>query len=117
MKMEDHDWLDQRLAADNYLPDEGFTARVMERLPAKRTRPMRTREGILAVAAFAAICLAAVQVVPLFQNIQQFATHHPIQEMVLGLAGFLQQPMVLAGAGLGMTLLTVASIPLLRRWA
>jgi hypothetical protein len=117
MTMEDKDWLDRRLAADNYIPDEGFTARVVERLPAERASSFAARRCILAVAAFVAVCLAAAQVIPLFRALQQFVAHHSVAETLTGFISLTHQPFVLMGVGAGMTVLAFASIPLLRRWA
>lgn len=117
MTMEDQDWLDQRLAADNYIPDEGFTTRVVGGLGVERASSLAARRRILAVAAFVAICLAAAQIVPLFRALQQFVLHHSIAETLTGLIGLTHQPFVLVGLGTGLTVLAFASIPLLRRWA
>jgi hypothetical protein len=115
--MEDQDWLDRRLTADNYIPDEGFTARVMERLPVKQPQAVVLRQRILAASAFVAACLIALQIVPLFHTFEHLAAHHPITGLFLGLATLIQQPLILVAAAAGMTFVAVASIPLLRRWA
>jgi hypothetical protein len=117
MMMEDQDWLDRRLAAGHYVPDEGFTSRVVERLPDRRTRPVMARQWILAATAFLAICLAAAQIVPLFRDMQQFAAHHPVANQLLAIVDFAERPFVLFGIAASLTALAFASIPFLRRWA
>ena len=52
---EGSDWLDQRLREEaSYIDDDGFTARVMSRLPARGRPPQALRASILLlVSAFA----------------------------------------------------------------
>jgi hypothetical protein len=115
--MEDHDWLDQRMAVDAYVPDDGFTARVIERLPAKRPRAVVLRQRILAASVFLAVCLMALHVVPLVYNLEQFTAHHSPLEMFARVATFILQPVVQVRAAIAIVVLAFASIPLLRRWA
>jgi hypothetical protein len=115
--MENLDWLDERLAVDRYIPDDGFTARVVSRLPERRSMAVIVRRRILFVSVFLAVCLGAVQVVPLVLTVERFlALHSPIEAFVR-LAAFAEQPFVLVCAAAGIIALSFASIPLLRRWA
>ena len=116
MTMEDQDWLDRRLAVDKYIPDEGFTARVIDRLPAQQSRSLVMRCRILAAAAFLAVCLVAVQIGPLFHSIRQLMADHSVAEIFGLVATIAQRPVFLFSVAAGMTILAVASIPLLRRW-
>ncbi len=115
--MDDQDWLEQRLAIDKYIPDDGFTAGVIDRLPAPQARPMVARRLILVASAFTAVCLAAVLIMPLFHTIQEFTARRPVAGIFLGLTSLIQKPAFLISAAVGMTALAFASIPLLRRWA
>ncbi len=74
MKMEDHDWLDQRLASsEKYVADDGFAAKVAERLPQRRARAAVLRGWILFASIFAAVCLGALQIVPLVRDFERLA--------------------------------------------
>ena len=50
------DWLDARLQEDQYLPDDGFTARVMQRLPA--SSPLDERRRLLLFTPFLVLASA-----------------------------------------------------------
>ncbi len=117
MNMDDQDWLDRQLAADNYIPDQGFTAGVVERLVTDRANSLAARRRILTAAAFVAFCLAAAQIMPLFRSLEHFAAHHSITEIFADVASLTHQPFFVVSIGAGMTVLALASIPLLRRWA
>jgi len=55
----DHDWLDHILSADDdYIADDGFTARVMSALPAPVALPKWRKPAVAAVWGVAAVGLA-----------------------------------------------------------
>jgi hypothetical protein len=118
MQNEDRDWLEDRMAMNNYIPDDGFTARVVERLPKTRSQPMASlRWRILFVSAFLAFCLIVVQIVPLVSGLDQLGWHYsfaPSLGPVLG--SWVRQPTVILGGAGCVVLLAFASIPFLRRW-
>ncbi len=117
MLMDNHDWLDERLAADSYIPDDGFTARVVRRLPARSTRAEVQRRRILMISAFVAFCLVAVQLVPLFDSARQFLIHHSPVDLLGEMIELAQRPAVVLRAAAAMAVLALVSIPFLRRWA
>jgi hypothetical protein len=115
--LQEKDWLDQRLAATAYLPDDGFTVRVVEKLPHRPRRAFSRRTFILFVATFAAICLVASQLIPLFQAAVGLVAEGSLDHLVAVIGKSLQQPAVLLGCGGGMALLTLGAYPLLKRLA
>ena len=117
MQNEDRDWLDQRMALNNYIPDDGFTARVVGRLPKARAHAMAApRRRILFVSAFLAFCLVLVQIVPLVRGIDQLASHFSLAWPLAHFLGLVRQPAVLLAAAGGVIVLGFASVPFLRRW-
>ncbi len=55
----DHDWLDHILSADDdYIADDGFTARVMSALPAPAALPKWRKPAVAALWGVAAVGLA-----------------------------------------------------------
>jgi hypothetical protein len=116
MHMDDKDWLDQRLEAGTYIPDDGFTARVVTRLPKRESRAVIVRRQILFLSTFLAVCLGAVQVIPLVRQMEALAGQYSLGHLVdLGTA-YLHQPLGLAiAAGIAIAA-SLALVPLLRRW-
>jgi hypothetical protein len=100
--LQDKDWLDERLAASAYLPDDGFTARVVEGLP---QRPRTS------------ICLIASQSIPLFQMVVGLVAGGSLDHLVGLIGKSLHQPIFLAGCGGAMALLTLSAYPFLKRLA
>jgi hypothetical protein len=118
MQNEDRDWLDERIAATNYIPDDGFTAKVVGRLPKTRSNAAELfRWRILFVTTFLALCLFAVQMVSVAQGVNQWITRDSLVKTVGQVAAFVQQPGVIYSAAGCVMLLGFASIPFLRRWA
>lgn len=111
MNMDDQDWLDAQLVVDRYIPDDGFTGRVVGRLPKRGATAGALRQRILFVSAFLAMCLVAVQIVPLFRSIEFFVSRHSPMESLVRLAVWAEQPIVVACAAGGMIALAVAAIP------
>jgi hypothetical protein len=115
---QDHDWLDDHLAADNYLVDDGFTARVITQLPtALPHRAASLRGRILFISAVLSLGVALLLIVPLagtvgtsfYQLSRDISTAH--------LVSLFRQPAVLSSVAGCILLVTVASIPFVRRWA
>lgn len=118
MQNDERDWLDERLAAQDYLPDDGFTGRVVGLLPKMRARAAELlRWRILFISALLSTCLLAVQIMPLARGINQMFLQYSPMETVGQLSRLLQQPDVIFGGAAGIVILGFASIPLLRRWA
>lgn len=115
MNMDDRDWLDRRLQAGAYLPDDGFTARVLERLPAPR-RALVLRRRILAVAALVAGGLALVLVLPLVHSIQQALAGHSLNGIAAVVATCARQVPFQVGAVAVTIILALASLSAARRW-
>jgi len=117
MNMQNQDWLDERIAVQNYIPDDGFTARVVSRLPQARADAVAIlRSRILFLSAFLAFCLLLVQIIPLAQGLQHLASRYSPADFIGQLAALVQQPAVLYGGAGCVILLGFASIPFLRRW-
>ena len=117
MDDQDLDWLDERLAAESYIPDHGFTARLMDSLPKRTTRAIKRRTLILFASGFAAVCLMAVQIIPLLQAVIQLVSGGTVDNVMEVVAMRLRQPAFLFECGAAVGLLSLASIPFLRRWA
>jgi hypothetical protein len=115
--LQDKDWLDERLAASAYLPDDGFTARVVEGLPQRPRRAFNRRTLILFVAVFTSICLIASQSIPLFQMVVGLVAGGSLDHLVGLIGKSLHQPIFLAGCGGAMALLTLSAYPFLKRLA
>ena len=113
----DQDWLDQRLASENYLPDDGFTARVVAQLPQKRKAALPVRGWILGGSGLLAFCLFVLQVFPLIRSLAAFSPTARITIAPAQLESFLQQPALLLGAMVCAILLTVGALSVLRRLA
>jgi hypothetical protein len=114
----DNDWLDQRLAVkDTYIPDEGFTARVMGHVPKKQPATAgRIRWRVLSISVAIAFCLFVLQIVPLLQNLNPLLTHYTSPDALNDLIMLCQSPAVLFSIAGSVILLGFAAIPLLRRW-
>ena len=113
----DQDWLDSRLAAESYLPDQGFTARVVSSLPHKPRTVVSLRVVILCGTGLLAFWLFLWQLPPVLQSVGHSLGGRYSVGINLGLlSAELQQPMVLFSlAGILLTV-GVGSIPFLRRW-
>jgi hypothetical protein len=117
MENQDRDWLDERLTMSNYIPDDGFTARVVSRLPESRPQKARSfRSFILLLSGLVAAVLALVQIVPVFRNLNHVALRYLTGDSLGHVASFVQQPVYLYSAAGCMGLLAIVSIPFLRRW-
>ncbi len=117
MFMDDKDWLDERLASGVYIPDDGFTGRVVNRLPKIYSREAKLRLRILFTAALLAVCLAALQIVPLVREIEMVGGQYSLAQMMNSGLSYLQKPTFVLGVAATILVSTLASIPLLRRWA
>ncbi|MEI9999479.1 MAG: hypothetical protein WDO13_10085 [Verrucomicrobiota bacterium] len=118
MKMEDHDWLDQRLASsEKYVADDGFAAKVAERLPQRRARAAVLRGWILFASIFAAVCLGALQIVPLVRDFERLALGKVPADALVYTADLLHNPEALSAVAVAAVVLALAAIPILRRWA
>jgi hypothetical protein len=116
MNVHDNDWLDQRLAAKDYLPDDGFTAQVMERLPQKQPASAgQLRWRILSLSVALAFGVFVLQVLPLFREINPLAARFFSPEGLAHLVALCEQPTVLYSAAAGIVLLGFATIPILNR--
>ena len=116
MSDQHHDWLDQHLAASPYIPDDGFTARVITHLPKKAAPAISLRQRILFLSAFLSTCLVAVLIGPLVSLISESTSRAAQAGTVDHVIGLAQQPMVLYCVAGGLLVASVASIPFLRRW-
>jgi len=102
---------------NNYIPDDGFTARVVDRLPRSRAGAAEVlRWRILLVSAFLAFCLVIVQIVPLARDLDQLASAYSPGETFRHLLGLIRQPAVMLGGAVCVIVAGFASIPFLRRW-
>lgn len=121
MNDQDRDWLDDRLAAGNYIPDDGFTSKVLAELPGNARKIEAQRRWILAgafaVAAGVAISMTiadagnwALAFSRLLSGIFQAGN-------VAHFTALLEQPTGLLGLAAVAATLTAASIPFLRRWS
>jgi hypothetical protein len=117
MTMDDRDWLDQRLASGTYLPDDGFTARVVGQLADTRARDLVRRQRILAVASVLALALVIVQIVPLIHDIQVLVAGMSLQGLVATVGTHAHDWIFQAGAAGVMTLVALGSVALVRRWS
>jgi hypothetical protein len=117
------DWLDARLQEDQYLPDQGFTARVMDRLPASPVLDPRRR--LLFLAPFLLLACVTVwvqtlstrpELVAFARNFRSLLRHADFLQVFSTLAYLLEQPTVLFGClGAGILAAYLGS-PTLRRW-
>ena len=118
MQNEDRDWLDDRIAVGNYIPDDGFTARVVSRLPKVRSSAAEAlRWRILFISALLAGGLLVAQMISLAHGVTYLISRDSLAGVLGQLALFLEQPRVLYGGAAGIVILGFASIPFLRRWA
>ena len=118
MPNQDRDWLDERIAVQNYIPDDGFTAGVVNRVAKTRADAAGiVRRRILFLTTFLAACLLVVQMVPLADGVSHLASRYSPLEAMKELAALLHQPGVVFGGAGCVILLGIASIPFLRRWA
>ena len=116
MVMDDRDWLDRRLAAGTYVPDDGFTARVVGRLSVNRAREITRRRQILAIAAILATALILVQIIPLAHALQQLVAGQSIPGLIGAIGANMHGYLLPVSAAVAMTALALGSISLLRRW-
>ena len=105
----------------NYIPDDGFTARVVEQLPESRLNEVgRLRKGILVLsgvfAAGLATGLLAMQIGPFRQSVDIVFSRSAMIAAMNHLALVLEQPAVVYGVSGGLVILGFAAIPFLRRW-
>jgi hypothetical protein len=118
MQNDDRDWLDERLAVENYIQDDGFTGRVISRLPNMRSSAVALlRWRILFISALLSTGLLALQIGPLTRSLTQLFFHYSPMDGLELLSRILQQPNVIYGGAGCVILLGFASIPFLRRWA
>ncbi len=121
MPDQEHDWLDERLAEMPYLPDGGFTERVVSHLPQSiRTDAGRVRRRILTIATGSALALGlvlAVRDVPsLVHTMTPLANAAPFTHAAGYLVEWARQPMFFYGGAAAITLSSFAILPFLRRW-
>jgi hypothetical protein len=118
MRDQDQDWLDDHLAADNYIADDGFTARVITQLPkALPNRAASLRGRILFISAVFSLGLALLLIVPLAGTVGSSFNQLSRDISIPHLVSLFRQPAVLYGGAGCILLLTLASIPFVRRWA
>ena len=117
MQNKDRDWLDQRMAVQDYIPDNGFTAGVVARLPKTRSDAAGIlRRRILFLSTLLAAGLLIVQMVPLAQGVGHLASRYSPMQAVEQFAILMRQPGVIYGSAGCIILLGFASIPFFRRW-
>jgi hypothetical protein len=118
MENRDNDWLDDRLASAAYLPDDGFTVRVITQLPKpKGSYALGIRGYILLVSSVICLALVAILIGPLVTTLNEMASHYsPLAEMGR-LVGLLRQPAALYAAEGISAIGTLIALPFLRRWA
>ena len=117
----DHDWLDGRLAREQYISDDGFTAGVIDRLPKSRPSSVGTlRWTVLLISTCLAACLALALGLRDFGRFMDAGNRvlndFPPAEALRHVALIFDRPALLYDAAGGMMLLALASIPFLRRW-
>ena len=118
---EDRDWLDDRLALNNYVVDDGFTAAVVDRLPKSLPGTVRAfRWRILFASTCLATCVAFALVLSeigtLIQGFQKLPSLYAQAEGMTRIGALLQQPTFLYGGAGCIVLLGFVAIPFLRRW-
>ena len=111
----DQDWLDRRLAAESYLPDDGFTSRVVDRLPKAPHRTFSFRRRILMCSWLLAFCLFLVLFVSALQTTQHVLASLSTASVLTRFAGELRQPYVLLCAATGAALLGLGTLRFLER--
>jgi hypothetical protein len=116
MTMEDRDWLDQRLASATYVPDDGFTARVVGRLAAEQAQTMKVRSVILAVAALLALALMLVQAVALARSVRPLRPSQSVADFIAFVGTHAGSFAFLTGVAVAMSVFTVALLFFARRW-
>jgi hypothetical protein len=116
MNVDNNDWLDERLAVKAYLPDDGFTARVLERLPQTQPLAVVERRRILAVSSALAALLFVAQTFAMLRGGGPAIGHLLSPEFASEVAALSRQPIVFAGISGGMALLGLSVVPFLRRW-
>ncbi len=117
MVMDDHDWLDQRLASGGYVPDDGFTARVLDRASAKRARSLHLRRVILMCAAVLAGALVLVQSVALARSIQQLRLGQSISDLIAFARAHATSVGFDAGVAAVLSLVALGVVFASRRWS
>jgi hypothetical protein len=117
MENRDKDWLDDRLVSAAYLPDDGFTVRVIAQLPkANRAYALGIRGYILLISSVICLALVAILIGPLVATLLQVASHYSATEETGRFVGLLRQPLAVYGAEAVSVVGTIIALPFLRRW-
>jgi hypothetical protein len=117
MPNEEHDWLDARLSARDYIPDAGFTAAVMGRVPKRSAAAVATtRNVILLFAGLISLVLLTIQASSLAAHINRLNSIPVSGATLLHFLQLIQQPLALPILSLSLVVLTLSAMPLLRRW-
>jgi hypothetical protein len=122
MDVEQNDWLDRKLAMkEQYIPDDGFTAHVIGRLPKKRTSAIaqvrRVVLGVTGVIAFALFVVLLVPTIPLVRELPTALARYVSPTFWNHVSALLMQPAVMFGISAVIVALCFACLPLLRRVA
>jgi hypothetical protein len=121
MTDQDTDWLDDKLGVNNYIPDDGFSARVVDQLPqAWLSNAESMRRGILILCGFfaagVAVGMLAMQIGPLKQAVSVLLSRSSMMAALNHFMLMMHEPVVLYSVSGGLFILAFAAIPLLRRW-
>jgi len=144
MGMPNQDWLEKRLSGANYIPDDGFTARVASKLPQRVPRAVDVlRRRVLMIAISIAFALLVILLIPVIEQANAWFSQPAVAEKVMlvdtlahrprllyeGLVSFCSprqveklthtlthQPELLVGAGALFLLASLGLIAPLRRW-
>jgi len=121
MTDQDTDWLDDKLGVNNYIPDDGFSARVVDQLPqAWLSNAESMRRGILILCGFfaagVAVGMLAMQIGPLKQAVSFLLSRSSMMAALNHFMLMMHEPVVLYSVSGGLFIVAFAAIPLLRRW-
>jgi hypothetical protein len=118
MEHQDGDWLDSQLAETSYVPDDGFTASVLQNLPKAPARPVSIRTKVMLAAGFVACCILFLLLPGALEAARQFAGNPAVTSTFSKTAGsLLHQPIVFYSSIGAIVALLIAAVPLAKRWA
>lgn len=117
MNVNQDDWLDRQLAASSYIADDGFTNRVVERVSKSHASAVSVRTRILGLSGMCAASLLSLHLAMLMPIILHYLASIPTGVHVGNPNALLTSPLFLYGSTGVMSLVSLAAIPLIRRWA